>query len=480
MPDSTPQDRLTYLDFDLEIGPGQGREYPVAVLRSPAGEARETMRFPFDDLQLESRLKDLQIALLRSGGKRRQILSPEEQAVQAFGAELFNALFTGEVRSRYDVSQDRAVRQDKGLRVKLRIAAPELAALPWEFLYDSRQSDFVCMSRNTPVVRYLECAQPVQPLAVAPPLRILGLIASPSDQEPLDVSRERQRVENALNSLVQKGLVELIWWEEGQTWRDLQHGMRSGPWHVFHFVGHGGFDRTCDEGLIVLPDDEGRSRYLPASDLARLLAVHRTLRLVVLNACEGAAGGKQDIFSSTAATLVRRGIPAVLAMQYAITDRAAVEFGRGFYEALADGLPVDAAVSDARQAVSLAVTNTVEWATPVLHMRAPDGRLFDITRAAQPPGLAPTSMPAEPPASAAHERRIRSHRGRVACIPGAGAAGRRPAHGCQSGPATLCPRAPTPSAAAAGAEAGLAVAGRRRTGQPGSDHSRCSHRNARQ
>jgi hypothetical protein len=97
MPDSTPPDPLTYLDFDLEIGPGQGREYPVAVLRSPAGEAHETMRFPFDELQLESRLKDLQIALLRSGGKRRQILSPEEQAVQAFGIVLFNARFTGEL-----------------------------------------------------------------------------------------------------------------------------------------------------------------------------------------------------------------------------------------------------------------------------------------------------------------------------------------------------------------------------------------------
>jgi formylglycine-generating enzyme required for sulfatase activity len=381
MLDSLPQDRLTYLDFDLEIGSSQGREYPVAVLHSPAGEARETLRFPFDDLQLESRLKDLQIALLRSGGKRRQIPSPDEQAVQAFGGALFNALFAGEVRSRYDVSQERAAQSGKGLRVKLRIAAPELAALPWEFLYDSRQADFVCLSRNTPLVRYLECPQPVQPLAVTPPLRVLGLIASPSDQEPLDVSRERQRVEDALKSLVQKGLAELVWWEEGQTWRDLLHAMRAGPWHVFHFVGHGGFDRTRDEGLIILPDDDGRSHYLPASDLARLLSVQRTLRLVVLNACEGSRGGDRDIFSSTAAMLVRRGVPAVVAMQYAITDQAAVEFAHAFYEALADGLPVDAAVSDARQAVSLAVTHTVEWGTPMLHMRAPNGRLFDFVPA---------------------------------------------------------------------------------------------------
>ena len=51
------------------------------------------------------------------------------------------------------------------------------------------------------------------------------------------------------------------------------------------------------------------------------------------------------------------------------------------WEALADGLPVDAAASDARQAVSLAVPNTVEWGTPVLHMRAPDGTLFHVDMA---------------------------------------------------------------------------------------------------
>ena len=89
---------MDYLDFDLQILPGTGRDYPVAVLRSPAGEARAIMQFPFDQLALESRLDKLQIALLRSGGKRRSVPSPEEQAVQDFGKVLFDALFTGEIR----------------------------------------------------------------------------------------------------------------------------------------------------------------------------------------------------------------------------------------------------------------------------------------------------------------------------------------------------------------------------------------------
>jgi len=69
---------LDYLDFELEIGVKDGREYPVAVLRSPAGEARERVEFPFSELELENRLQALQIALLRTGSILRQVLTPEE------------------------------------------------------------------------------------------------------------------------------------------------------------------------------------------------------------------------------------------------------------------------------------------------------------------------------------------------------------------------------------------------------------------
>ncbi len=393
---------MNYLDFELEIGQGSGREYPVALVRSPAGEARATIRFPFDELELENHLQKLEIALLRSGGKRRRVLLPEEQTVQSFGQHLFDVLLAGEVRSRYDVSQSEARQQDKGLRLKLRIQSPELAALPWEFLYDSRQGEYVCLSRDTPLIRYLELPQVIRPLSVTPPLRILAMISSPHDLEPLNLDREKQRVEEATKSLRAQGLLEFTWLE-GQTWRDLQRAMRGGPWHGFHFIGHGGFDRNAEEGLIALATEQGETYRLFATELARLLADHRSLRLAVLNSCEGARGGKRDIFSSTAAIMVRRGIPAVLAMQYEITDRAAIEFARSFYEAVAEGMPVDAAVAEARKSISLAVTNTLEWGTPVLYMRSPDGVLFSLSekpsaKEVPPPVRHPEEVAAAPSA----------------------------------------------------------------------------------
>jgi tetratricopeptide (TPR) repeat protein len=367
-----------YLDFELEIRRGGPREYPVAV-RSPAGEAQGQMRFPFDEWELKDRLQSLEIALLRSGGTRRRIASPEEYTVQDFGRGLFDSLLVGDVRTRYEMSLSEARRQGKGLRLKLRIQPSELAVLPWEFLYDAERDRYPSLSSNTPLVRYLDLPQPVEPLRVSPPLRILGMVASPLGLDPLNVKHEKRLVEEATRGLREGGLLELTWLE-GQTWRHLQRAMRRGPWHVFHFVGHGGFDAATEEGAIALANDAGHMHLLRARSLAELLDDHYPLRLVFLNSCEGARGSESDAFSSTAATLVRRGVPAVVAMQYEVTDRAAIEFSRDFYEALADSLPVDAAVTEARAAVSM--DSILEWGTPVLYMHSPDGRVFDVLAAA--------------------------------------------------------------------------------------------------
>lgn len=369
---------MEYLNFDVEITTGTGRVYPVRVIESPAGEARETMQFPFGELELENKLQALQIALLSSGGRYRKILPPEQQTVKDFGQALFDALLTNEVRARYDVSLREATSQGKGLRLKLRISSPDLAALPWEFMYDSRQGEYVCLSRKTPVVRYPELPQPSHLLeGVKPPLHILGMTASPNGLPSLDTAVEKQIIETALQDLRETGKVELTWLS-GQTWRHLQRAMRVKRWHVFHFIGHGGFDCVTDEGFIALTDEQNEICRLNATELARLLVNHN-LRLVLLNACEGALGSTLSLFSSTASILLQQGLPAVVAMQYPITNRAAIEFARAFYESLADGLSMDAAMVEARVAVSIAVKNTIEWGTPVLYTHVPDEALLTLS-----------------------------------------------------------------------------------------------------
>lgn len=368
---------MDYADFEIEIGAPTDGRYPVAVLSSPGGEARAWLELPFEPDALGTRLQALQMALLRSGSRRRRVVSTEELAVQAFGQDLFGAIFHDEILSRFDLSRREARREERGLRIKLRFETAELAALPWEYLFDARQADYLSRSLSTPVVRYIELPHPVDPLLVKLPLRILGVVVSPTDLEPLDVEHERRLVDDGLAELVKAGRLELAWLEE-PTWEGLQRALRLDRWHVFHFIGHGAYDRTAQDGMIALADEAGRTRRMSAGQLGALLGDHHPMRLALLNSCEGARGGSADIFSSTAATIVRRGTPAVVAMQYEITDAAAIQFSRSFYAAIADGLPVDAAVSAARMGIWLAEPKSLEWGTPVLYMRARDGTLFKV------------------------------------------------------------------------------------------------------
>lgn len=393
---------MEYLDFALQIEatvtPGQ---YAVSVVASPAGETPQPQRipFPFTAQEMERLRLQLANALLRSRTSGRKALTPEEKAVRQFGRQLFDSVFSGETRSLFYESRVQADHAGRGLRLKLRLPAPEFARLPWEFLLEPRSDEFVCLSRETPIVRYLELPQATESLKVSGPLRILGLAAQPLGLPTLDVTLEKRRIEQALEQARARGAAIELHWLEGQTAADLQRALRPTErqaWHIFHFIGHGNFDEGRDEGVLWLADARGRGQPLGATQLARLLGDHKALRLAVLNACEGAQGGELDVFSSTAATLVRRGLPAVLAMQYEISDSAAILLAEWFYESLADGLPVDAAVAEVRKAISLANDRSLEWGTPVLFMRAPDGRIFDI-RPTAPVSPSATLQPSPAP-----------------------------------------------------------------------------------
>ncbi len=370
----------TYLDFLIEVSGGSEQNYTI-VVRSDAGEARQTTTFPLTPAALENYALKLENVSFPLRNGLHKVLDSNEQTVQTFGRMLFDFLLPGETRTLYYECLREAHHHNRGIRIKLSLQSPALAALPWEFLYDLRRRDFICLDPYTSLVRYTELPQTIPALAVVPPLQILGIIADPVDmQTRLDVQAEKRQISHAVRALEEQGLVQLTWLE-GHTWRDLQRMMRieEVPWHIFHFIGHGGFDEERQEGFIVLADEESHAHRLYASQLARLLARQRaSLRLVLLNACEGARTGAQNLFSSIAATLINSGVPAVLAMQYEIADAAAVEFATAFYESLADNLPVDAAVAEARNAINFRNAHSWEWGIPVLYLRTPDGRLFAL------------------------------------------------------------------------------------------------------
>lgn len=122
--------------------------------------------------------------------------------------------------------------------------------LDWEHLYDPREEEYLCLSRRTPLVRMPEVAQPIQLLAVPLPLRILGVIANPSDLDALDVEGEQQRLQAARGDLEARGLVKLDWLRG--RWDSVQQAMRADSCDILHFIGHGALHERASKGLIVL------------------------------------------------------------------------------------------------------------------------------------------------------------------------------------------------------------------------------------
>ena len=139
----------------------------------------------------------------------RRIDSPEMHAAKDLGRQLFTTVFSGEVNACYLRSIDSVLNQNKGLRVRLHINVPEFNDLPWEFLYNPQFSQFVALSQNTPIIRYIELPYTTRALPVQTPLKILVMISSPEGYPQLDVDKEWEMLNRALKPLIDQRLVVL-------------------------------------------------------------------------------------------------------------------------------------------------------------------------------------------------------------------------------------------------------------------------------
>ena len=374
-------DSNTFLDFDLEITLIDDQVdsdptellYRARVTHSPAGTANNSFHLPLTG-------RNLTIFLLRIGHTRkgvRRINSPEMEAVRTFGRDLYRAVFDGSVGGCLTDSLNIARKQDLPLRLRLHLAdAPALIDVPWEFLCDPVHDRFFSQSINTPIVRYMAFPGSPTPLPLSPPLNVLVIIAIPGDYELLDVEEEWRKVKSAVADLEQHGLIYLKRLAQPSLLA-LEEELEHTEYHVVHFIGHGAYDEYSRESFLLLEDINGRSLRVGGDRLGILFHDYPSVRLCLLNTCEGARTDLTDPFSGVAQRLVQQGIPSVIAMQFEITDEAAIMLSEHFYHALVSNQPIETALGKARRAIYFA-GNDIEWGTPVLYMQVADGRLFNL------------------------------------------------------------------------------------------------------
>ncbi len=340
-----------YRNFDLELS-READSILVRVLRSPEGEDTAVVTA---SITLAASLDGL-------------------ETLSGLGEQIGRCLLPDAVGERWAASLAIAEAAGEGLRLRLFLREASLAGVAWEAA--KVRDRWLALRPQTPMVRYVPVARPPDKLKVDGPLRLLVLLSASSVAEspPLDLAAERAALEEALRPLQGLGKVQVAWVEGDTTRGELLDALRQWQPHLLHFVGHGFYDETSRQGGLMLARREtGKPMPDPlgAAELGMMMDGSR-VRLALLNACQTgrAAGG-------VAEALVRAALPAALGMQANVPDEAAVAFAGAFYQAIADGWPIDAAAAEGRRLLAAQVgLNSPWWALPVLYMRSEDGRLF--------------------------------------------------------------------------------------------------------
>ena len=374
-------------DFEIHIAPTAPDTYTAFVRDSPFGIENATFEPPYFEEDAAESLAGLEADVgefIEKSG-RGPIASRLPELQQSLGTNLYQALMTAPVGGTFQQSlahvearstdeQPVALRLLVGFDPQQEIS--HLAALPWELLFKPDTRDYLGRSLQTRLIRYLESRRQVDDdFTVSGKLKVLLIDSAPEGFEPLDTRAERRRIIEAVENHPSIEVES----RPNSSLQDLHQLLRDETFHVLHFMGHGGFDESTGEGAVAFDAPTGQSPWVTATMLSEYLKGIRSLRLVLLSTCYGAKlprHRRQHPFNSVAPALVMAGVPAVIAMQFPISDTAAIAFSEIFYTRLARYDPVDLAVAEGRLAIFGNRSCAAEWATPALFLRSRDGRIM--------------------------------------------------------------------------------------------------------
>ncbi len=161
-------------------------------------------------------------------------------------------------------------------------------------------------------------------------IKVLVVFANPRTTDRLRLEAEDRAIQQAIRRGRYRDNIEITSCHAA-TIHDVRQRLLDEPFQIVHVSGHG-----APNGL-VLEDDSGKEKIIPQKALAALFQVYSPpLQCVILNACYSISQGR----------LISLGVPFTIAMEGSVTDEAAIEFSRGFYDAIAAGRSIDFAYGE--------------------------------------------------------------------------------------------------------------------------------------
>lgn len=311
-------------------------------------------------------------SVVTGGGVR-----PTITELNRVGRDLFDYVFQGDLLNLYNRAASGQI------NIQLVTDHPLVHRIPWEFLHPS---DLPAVpSQNRCVARVLPMCAPPGPghSKLSGKIRVLLAVADPVNQQGVGWADVEANVRRPLEAQI--GPVATLQIVPGASARTLLQALNTGNFDVFHFLGHG--TMVNGEGHLSLVDvDSGATESLPATDLAAVLSGQQ-LRLCILSACLSGAGDIREPFGPVATTLLRAGIPAVVANQTSIPTKSVAPFVGALYARLLRDGNIDSAVMAGRQALHADLrpgipdgNAVVEWGIPSLFRLPGSGQLFETSR----------------------------------------------------------------------------------------------------
>ncbi len=355
----TPTEMKPYRDFELHIG----LEGYIRA-RSDQGERSTfiSVEVP-DDIQLTLELIELD--------------RTHEKLLRKFGKQLYELIFPGDIHVHLNQTEAVARSNQQKLRLRLTIEPDSLASLPWEFIYRDESGFFLAVNPNTVLSRYLNLPLPITRVRRrAGPLHLLIILSNPTDQAQLDSDAWEAMMRNTLATPFREQSLTMRTVKHA-TYEEIRNALLEQQPDIIQFIGHGLY--RDGKGYLTLVESETHQSWMvDDTRFANIfLGADDHLGLLCLATSESAKSEAPQGFVGLAPQLVQRGVPAVVAMQYSARMTTTEIFLENFYTSIAARKPVDWAVQQARNAVSIKVgLDTREFATPVLYMRAKDGNIF--------------------------------------------------------------------------------------------------------
>jgi tetratricopeptide (TPR) repeat protein len=256
------------------------------------------------------------------------------ERLREFGRKLYQQIFTPDIERIW--LENKASNEFLVLCIRIATDADELETIAWETLFDGEE--FITAGTKTTITRLPLDVPPQAVLPAVPlPLKMLALVSSPldlPDQSRLQMEREQEILLEAINDPAGQGRLRADFEDEAKL--EILEGSLETPYQIFHFTGHG--IAPENGGGLLLEDAQGKSR--PTSIAEVLQSLQRgenSLRLVVLSGCQTARTLNIGGFRDMARGLLRRKIPAVIAMQFSISDTGGLQFAESFYTRIAAG-----------------------------------------------------------------------------------------------------------------------------------------------